>query len=134
MFSPVEILIIVLLLALVVAGGFRSRARLWRPRGANPRENAILLLLFVILVLLLVGFIVRSVMPLGEGRHALFSDCRYIARRFPGVCPIRIRSSPVLHATLARHAGPAAAPQAPRVTPDQRKTSMESRELSPLPI
>ena len=37
-------------------------------RGANPRENVIRLLLFVILVLLLVGFIVRAVMPLGEGR------------------------------------------------------------------
>jgi len=68
MFSTVEILIIVVLLALVVAGSFRSRARLWRPGGANPRANAIRLLLLVILVLLLVGFIVRAVMPLGEGR------------------------------------------------------------------
>jgi hypothetical protein len=68
MFSAVEVLIIVVLLALVMAGGFRSRARLWRPVKANPRENVIRLLLFVILVLLLVGFIVRAVMPLGEGR------------------------------------------------------------------
>ena len=65
MFSAVEILIIVLLLALIVAGGFRSRARLLRSGKANPRENAIRLLLFVILILLLVGFIVRAVMPLG---------------------------------------------------------------------
>ena len=65
MFSAVETLIIVVLLALIVAGGFRSRARLWRLDRANPPENVIRLLLFVILVLLLVGFIVRAVMPLG---------------------------------------------------------------------
>ena len=68
MFSAVEVLIIVVILALLVGGGFRARARLWRPGRANPRENVIRLLLFVILVLLLVGFLVRAVMPLGEGR------------------------------------------------------------------
>ncbi len=65
MFSAVDVLIIVVLLALVFAGGFRSRARLWPSGRPNLPENVIRLLLLVVLVLLLVGFIVRAFMPLG---------------------------------------------------------------------
>jgi hypothetical protein len=66
MFSAVEILLIALLLALILAGGFRS-APLFHAGKANSRENAVRTLLFVILVLLVIGFIVRAVMPLGDG-------------------------------------------------------------------
>lgn len=67
MFSAVEILIIAVLLTLIIGGSWRF-TRLSRGVKAKPRENLVRLLLFVILVLLLIGFIVRAVMPLGGNR------------------------------------------------------------------
>jgi hypothetical protein len=67
MFSAVEILLIALLVALILAGSFRA-GPLSRAGKANPRENVVRLILFVILALILIGFIVRAVMPLGDSR------------------------------------------------------------------
>ena len=67
MFSAVEILIIAVLLALILAGGFRL-GPLFSAAKANSRENVVRVVLLVILVLLLIGFIVRAVMPLGDSR------------------------------------------------------------------
>jgi len=67
MFSAVEILIVAVLLVLMIGGSLRF-VPLSRAIRAKPRENIVWLLLLVILVLLLAGFIVRAVMPLGGNR------------------------------------------------------------------
>ena len=61
-----ELLLIVLLLLLVFRGGVRSGRPLWRPGTPIVRDDPLRLVLFVILILLLIGFVVRLTFPLGN--------------------------------------------------------------------
>jgi hypothetical protein len=64
--TTIELLLIVLLLLLVFRGGVRSGRPLWRPGTPFGRDNPMRLVLFVILILLLIGFAVRLTFPLGN--------------------------------------------------------------------
>jgi hypothetical protein len=66
LFSALEILAVVLLLLFVFRGGLASGEPIWRPGKGFVKDDSIRLIMFAILILLLIGFIVRAVMPLGE--------------------------------------------------------------------
>jgi hypothetical protein len=69
--SVIELLLVVLLLLLVFRGGLRSGQPLWIPGKPIVRDDPIRLILFVILILLLSGFLVRMLLPLGDSEDPL---------------------------------------------------------------
>ena len=63
--SVVELLLVIILLLFVFRGGIRSGRPLWTRGKPIVRDDPIRLILFVILILLLIGFVVRMLLPLG---------------------------------------------------------------------
>ena len=64
--SLVELALVIILLIFVFRGGVRSAHPLWLPSKRIARDGPIRLTLLVILILLLIGFLVKLLLPLGE--------------------------------------------------------------------
>jgi hypothetical protein len=59
MIPAIPLLVVVLVILLVYRGGIRSGQPLWLPGKSILRDDPIRLILFVILIFLLIGFLVR---------------------------------------------------------------------------
>lgn len=62
----IPVLLVIVVILLVYRGGLRESRPLWTPGRPIGRDDPLRLLLFAILILLLIGILVRLLMPLGN--------------------------------------------------------------------